>query len=105
MKILLGVLAVIAALLHECFVTASSHFRLTYGVDKNESSLKGEFFQCSCETHCTNVVKMENGNFQTVYGEEELKSLKGIVCIWEKVQVIIPTASGNLICNIMCVWK
>ena len=83
------------------FVTSGSYFKLHYGKDTSEESLKPEHFQCDRDNSCTHLAKVKGGKILTVNGKKELEKINDVVCIWEKVSLpketsTAPAVSGNM---------
>ncbi len=76
--------------------SSSSYFERIYGKETRQG-LQKEFFQCDREESCTNVIKTNNGNFETVNEEKELEKRKDITGIWKKMKIGQET-SGKIIC-------
>ncbi len=75
------------------FVTSGSYFKLHYGEETSEASLKPEHFQCDRDNSCTHLARVKSGKLLKVNGEKELKNINDVVCIWEKVKVAGKTAT------------
>ena len=91
MKEILWILVALYKLLHDDVISSvsasSSYFKITYGKDTGEESLKKEFYECDRDAYCTNVVKTKDGKYATVNSESELNEMK-VSCIWKKIKNI-----------------
>ena len=91
MKEILWILVALYKLLHDDVISSvsasSSYFKITYGKDTGEESLKKEFYKCDRNAYCTNVVKTKDGKYATVNSESELNEMK-VSCIWKKIKNI-----------------
>ena len=76
--------------------SSSSYFKRTYGKETRQGLVE-EFFQCDQEESCTNVIKTQKGDFETVKEEKELAKRKDISGIWKKMKIGQET-SGKVFC-------
>ena len=79
----------------------SSFFKLVHGCEEEIATsrhvIRKEFFACSLEKRCTNVVRYKAlGKYEAINGKEELKEIKERDFVWEKVQ--LPKLPGKYSC-------
>ncbi len=76
--------------------TSGSYFQLHYGKDTSEVSLTPEKVLCEQDERCTYVVRVKGGKVIIVRGENELRHIKDVVCIWRKVVATTQTTPAPL---------